>query len=223
MAAVSNPHPPKKGSTQVKGLLDAGVWLQLAGDAKGAHRVFRQALELDPGNVRARELYRATEAEELGDAPHQLPMNATLMVPPGEVLNRMKLAAPLVAPPRRVQGASAVRPVVPVVTLVLEAAALRRKGELDSASGVVMRALQLDPASLDGLELAYDLMGDLGRTQEAAAVLTHLVKACLHRGQLERAKSYLPALVAMRGTSSKAASLAAQLMGDAEDTLPPSK
>ncbi len=221
MAAVSNSHPPKKGSTQVKGLLDAGVWLQLAGDAKGAHRVFRQALELDPGNVRARELYRATEAEELRDAPHQLPMNATLMVPPGEVLSLMKLAAPLVAPPPRAQGASAVRP-VPVETLVLEAAALRRKGELDRASGVVMRALQLEPTSLDGLELAYDLMGDLGRTQEAAAVLTHLVKACMHRGQLKRAKSYLPALVAMRGTSSKAAALAAQLMGDANDTLPPS-
>lgn len=219
MVAVSNSPPPKKGSTQVKGLLDAGVWLQLAGDAQGAHRIFRQALELDPTNVRARELYRATETIELTESVERRPMNATMMVPPGEVLNQMNQAGPLIAPPRA--QAPTPKRFGPVDTLVLEAAALRRQGAIDRASGLVLRALELDDSSPDALELAYDLMVAQGRKQEAAVVLTHLVKACVHRGQAQRARSYLPALVAMRGTSSKAAALAAQLMGDAEDTLPP--
>src|ERR671930_539567 len=37
-------------------LVEAGLWLQMSGDVEGARRLFEQALKLDPGNARAREL-----------------------------------------------------------------------------------------------------------------------------------------------------------------------
>lgn len=40
-------------------LVEAGMWLQLTGDLEGARRLFEQALVLDPGNTRARELVGA--------------------------------------------------------------------------------------------------------------------------------------------------------------------
>lgn len=40
-------------------LVEAGVWLRASGDFAGARRLFEQALQLDPGNVRARGLLEA--------------------------------------------------------------------------------------------------------------------------------------------------------------------
>ena len=37
-------------------LVEAGMWLRLSGDTDGARRLFEQALKLDPGNARAREM-----------------------------------------------------------------------------------------------------------------------------------------------------------------------
>src|SRR5580765_2590522 len=37
-------------------LVEAGLWLRLSGDHEGARRLFEQALKLDPGNARARQL-----------------------------------------------------------------------------------------------------------------------------------------------------------------------
>lgn len=43
-------------------LVEAGVWLRLSGDHEGARRLFEQALKLDRGNVRARQLLESKPA-----------------------------------------------------------------------------------------------------------------------------------------------------------------
>lgn len=52
-------------------LVEAGLWLQMSGDAEGARRLFEQALKLDPGNARAQQLLGAT-APQNGPLPHLL-------------------------------------------------------------------------------------------------------------------------------------------------------
>ena len=42
-------------SQRANQLIEAGLWLRLSGDAQGAQRLFERALQLDPGNARARE------------------------------------------------------------------------------------------------------------------------------------------------------------------------
>ena len=200
--------PPdgKKGSKQVSSLIDAGVWLQLAGDGKGARQVFKQALDLDPENVRARQLYLSTEPP----APVRAPVSdATIRVSPAQAVASQRLSR--VAIPL---GPTKLDELLKQVQL------LRAQGETDKASGVVLRALMLDGTSLDAHEAAYELLSELGRTEVAAVELVHIVKLCMQRGQIERARRYLPALAQLRADP-KTASLAAQLSGN-EDTLPPS-
>jgi tetratricopeptide (TPR) repeat protein len=73
-------------------LIEAGLWLRLSGDAQGALRLFERALQLDPGNTRAREyLEAATRALSGG--------NVTAFSPPAElapahVLGRMTQVSP---------------------------------------------------------------------------------------------------------------------------------
>jgi len=48
-------------------LVDAGIWLRLAGDEDGARKLFEQALALDPDNVQARQLLRSSKGADDGD------------------------------------------------------------------------------------------------------------------------------------------------------------
>jgi len=208
MGSVVKPPDGKKGSKQVASLIDAGVWLQLAGDGSGARQVFKQALELDPGNVRARQLYLSTQPP----APVRKPVSdATIRVTSSQVVasrRSTRVATPIDLPSK-------------VEDLLRQVQALRAQGEADKASGVVLRALMLDDSSLEAHEAAYQLLSELGRTEVAAVELVHFVKLCMQRGQIERARLYLPALAQLRADP-KTASLAEQLSGDTEDTLPPS-
>jgi tetratricopeptide (TPR) repeat protein len=43
-------------SARANQLVEAGLWLRLSGDHPGARRLFEQALKLDPGNARAKQL-----------------------------------------------------------------------------------------------------------------------------------------------------------------------
>ncbi len=209
--AVKSP-PPKKGPKQVAGLIDAGVWLQLAGDTKGARQVFKQALELDPSNTRAKQLYQSTDSvAPVAHVRGKAPTDATVRVPPSQAIAAQTLSKP---PASKSQAK--------LDELLREVAALRAQGETDRASGVVLRALMVDGSSLEAHEAAYQLMAELGRTDVAAVELVHFVKLCMQRGQIERARAYLPALAQLRADP-KTASLAQQLSGDADDTLPPTR
>jgi tetratricopeptide (TPR) repeat protein len=48
-------------------LVDAGIWLRLAGDEDGARKLFEQALALDPENVQAGQLLRSSKGADDGD------------------------------------------------------------------------------------------------------------------------------------------------------------
>ncbi|MCP3142483.1 tetratricopeptide repeat protein [Pyxidicoccus xibeiensis] len=49
-------------SQRANQLIEAGLWLRLSGDTQGAQRLFERALQLDPGNARAREFLDAATA-----------------------------------------------------------------------------------------------------------------------------------------------------------------
>lgn len=49
-------------SQRANQLIEAGLWLRLSGDAQGAYRLFERALQLDPGNTRAKEYLDAAAA-----------------------------------------------------------------------------------------------------------------------------------------------------------------
>lgn len=50
-------------------LVDAGIWLRLAGDDEGARKLFEQALALDPDNRQAAQLVVATSAAAVVEPP----------------------------------------------------------------------------------------------------------------------------------------------------------
>jgi len=60
---------------RVNQLIDAGMWLQSAGDRDGARKLYEQALKLDPDNVRAKELLEGPGAphSETGTRPPTIP------------------------------------------------------------------------------------------------------------------------------------------------------
>lgn len=57
-------------------LIDAGVFLQLAGDLNGARDLFKQALALDPDNVKGQHLYTAVGGQLPARAPAPPPAPA---------------------------------------------------------------------------------------------------------------------------------------------------
>ncbi len=63
-------------------LIEAGLWLRLSGDASGARKLFEEALKLDPGNARARQLSLSTGKAEPGAAPPAEPADSTGTVAP---------------------------------------------------------------------------------------------------------------------------------------------
>ena len=70
-------------------LIEAGLWLRLSGDPQGAQKLFERALQLDPGNTRAREyLEGAAQGASPFPAPSTEPVRA-------QVLGRM---TPVAAP-----------------------------------------------------------------------------------------------------------------------------
>jgi hypothetical protein len=60
-------------------LVEAGLWLRMSGDLEGARRLFEQALRLDPGCERARELLgtKPEAAEELPEELQHVPSSTT--------------------------------------------------------------------------------------------------------------------------------------------------
>jgi tetratricopeptide (TPR) repeat protein len=70
-------------SQRANQLIEAGLWLRLSGDAQGAQRLFERALQLDPGNARAREYLAATAMELAGGPgmPFAVPGDATTPSP----------------------------------------------------------------------------------------------------------------------------------------------
>ncbi|MFP2908430.1 hypothetical protein ACLESD_25925 [Pyxidicoccus sp. 3LFB2] len=76
-------------------LIEAGLWLRLSGDARGALRLFERALELDPGNARAREYLEATKtALTLGSATPFSPPPPDIAPAPAQVLGRLTAVSP---------------------------------------------------------------------------------------------------------------------------------
>jgi tetratricopeptide (TPR) repeat protein len=60
-------------------LVEAGLWLRMSGDMEGARRLFEQALRLDPGCARARELLgtQPAAAEALPEELQHVPNSTT--------------------------------------------------------------------------------------------------------------------------------------------------
>lgn len=86
-------------SRRAAALVDAGVFLQLAGDAAGARDLFRQALLLDPGNDKAQRLLAAMPEPEPA---------AAITLPPPRTKARHHHTVPPSHPsaPRRIASAS---------------------------------------------------------------------------------------------------------------------
>lgn len=75
-------------------LIEAGLWLRLSGDTRGAQRLFERALQLDPGNERAREsLESATAALSSGTATPLSPPPPDA-APPAQVIGRLTAVSP---------------------------------------------------------------------------------------------------------------------------------
>ena len=70
-------------------LIEAGLWLRLSGDVQGAQRLFERALQLDPGNTRAREYLEGGAGPSAGSATPFSPPPA-----PAQVLGRMTQVSP---------------------------------------------------------------------------------------------------------------------------------
>ncbi len=211
-----------KGSKQASRLIDAGVWLQLVGDVSGAHAVFRQALEFDPNNVRAQQLYSASETH-LSPPPQPAPSNQaalaetpstpsspairpvsndTIQVRPDEALAMQSSTSPAPVP-----SAPPLRSSLRLRELLREARIFQAQGRFDKAAGLVLQTLMLDAASLDALELAYQVMWELERPDAAAMALARFVTLCVQHGEVERAQMYAHAL--------------ARFQVDGDETLPP--
>ncbi len=208
MSSVAKP----TGSKRVEGLIEAGLWLKVAGDLAGARSIFLQALELDPGNERAKKLCAQLETNK--GSPEAKFSPPPPPPPPAPVSTRPNDQTILHQPSRSQMT---------VEDLLREARRLQTHGELDRACGLVLRALVLDRHSLEAHEFAYELMCQQGRHDVAAVELVHVVKECMLRGEVLRARRYLPALSRLRATDPKTDGMAAKLLGEADDTWPPSK
>lgn len=76
-------------------LVEAGLWLRLSGDHEGSRRLFEQALRLDPGNLRARQLLEARPPGAAPPAPRPPPPSDPFVPPasePGTVSKEWALA-----------------------------------------------------------------------------------------------------------------------------------
>ncbi|WP_164017022.1 tetratricopeptide repeat protein [Pyxidicoccus trucidator] len=83
-------------SQRANQLIEAGLWLRLSGDARGAQRLFERALELDPGNARAREYLEATTASlSLGTATPFSPPPPDIAPPSLQVIGRLTPVSPV--------------------------------------------------------------------------------------------------------------------------------
>ncbi len=82
-------------SQRANQLIEAGLWLRLSGDARGAQRLFERALQLDPGNTRAREYLDATVAVlSTGATTPFSPPPPDLVTPPVQVVGRLTPVTP---------------------------------------------------------------------------------------------------------------------------------
>jgi tetratricopeptide (TPR) repeat protein len=243
-------------SKRAAGLIEAGVWLQMAGDVDGARDIYRRALAMDPTNARARSLYLSAggtldNPTVMGSPPPELaapppPRASTPPPSPSPPVEAPATPPPPVRAPPKVQPraleqtriislaelqAEVSKASSPPETkgqqleaLLKEAAELRAEGELDRASGVVLRALVLDGTSLDAHEAAYRLLLEQGRTEAAQAELVQFLKLCAQRGESERAQPYLLKMVKLKAGDSELdplKTLPGGGRGDPHDTLPP--
>jgi tetratricopeptide (TPR) repeat protein len=89
-------------SQRASQLVEAGLWLRLSGDHEGARRLFEQALKLDPGNARAKQLL---ESKPPAPAEAAVPPASSPTIPFGAA-NAAKLPSnpfeppPATGPPR---------------------------------------------------------------------------------------------------------------------------
>jgi tetratricopeptide (TPR) repeat protein len=89
-------------------LVDAGIWLRLAGDEEGARKLFEQALSLDPDNRQAAQLLSATSGAG-GVGPKTVPVEAPVLEPSAPVAARK----PPVRGPPKPEAQRAARPAEP--------------------------------------------------------------------------------------------------------------
>jgi tetratricopeptide (TPR) repeat protein len=73
-------------SQRANQLIEAGLWLRLSGDAQGAQRLFERALQLDPGNARAKECLESTAAGLAGGPGMPSAVPGTSEVAPSPLL-----------------------------------------------------------------------------------------------------------------------------------------
>lgn len=104
---------------RVNQLVEAGLWLRLSGDVDGASRLFAQALKLEPGNTRVRELLASPGEGGGAELPEELrgPPGAASAepTPPARALAPVKTAptASRTPPPLKTgRGGAAPEPVV---------------------------------------------------------------------------------------------------------------
>lgn len=76
-------------------LIEAGLWLRLSGDTRGAQRLFERALQLDPGNARAKEYLDAAEVALSGGSTTPFSPPLAEVVPlQGQVLGKLSPPEP---------------------------------------------------------------------------------------------------------------------------------
>ncbi|MCU0696072.1 MAG: hypothetical protein MUC96_06060 [Myxococcaceae bacterium] len=169
--------PPNRSAA----LVDAGVFLQLAGDAAGAQALFRQALALDPANAKARVLASEAAVETTrGPAAPQPTVDQTVFVqgaPPDETL----LGRPLF-------------PTSAGVEQRVRIAQLLAEGAYDKALGVVFERIKRDADDVEAHELAWDILVAAGQVDFARSQLGHLVEVAVARRDVVRLKRFIAEL-----------------------------
>jgi hypothetical protein len=81
-------------SQRANQLIEAGLWLRLSGDARGAQRLFERALQLDPDNARAREYLEVVTAAMSAGTVTPLSPPPPDGMPPAQVIGRLTPVSP---------------------------------------------------------------------------------------------------------------------------------
>lgn len=188
-------------------LVEAGVFLQLSGDGAGAKVLFRQALNLDPANKKAKVLLGDDDPLARADPQTTLPEPVEL---PREVTGNETFFVALTPPQRSPADVTMVgRPIFPTErphtpgAMLLPAvqnfglgdrgliAGHLADGAFDKALGVALERLRVDADDVEAHELAWDILVAAGQTDLAKSQLGNLVEVAVLRGDVSRVRRFV--------------------------------
>lgn len=188
-------------------LVEAGVFLQLSGDAAGAKVLFRQALALDPANKKAKVLLGDEHPLVRADPQTTLPEPVEL---PREAAGNETFFVALTPPQRSAADVTMVgRPIFPTErphtpgAMLLPAAqnfglgdrgliaGHLADGAFDKALGVALERLRVDADDVEAHELAWDILVAAGQTELARSQLGNLVEVAVLKADVSRVRRFV--------------------------------